>query len=56
MSKLREKNRGLPDFKRLSGVVWWPQEFPRTASMKVKRHELAAALRQEQDRGTIVPL
>ena len=49
-------DRTLPDFKRISGVVWWSEDFPRTASMKVKRHELAAAVRQQQDRNAVVPL
>ncbi len=56
LAKLREKNRTLPDFKRISGVVWWGDDFPRTASMKVKRHELAAAVRQHQGRDAVVPL
>jgi len=56
LDQLRQKNRSLPDFKRISGVVWWPDDFPRTASMKVKRHELAAAVRNQQDRGAVMPL
>ena len=42
---LAGKNRRLPDYKRLSGVLLWQQEFPRTASMKLKRAELATTLR-----------
>ncbi len=35
------RNRGLADFKRLSGYVVWEDDFPRTASMKIKRNALA---------------
>ena len=45
LSQLASKNRRLPDFKRLRGVLWWDEEFPRTASMKVKRQALADQLR-----------
>ena len=34
-------NHKLPDFKRVCGVLVWDQEFPRTASMKLKRAHLA---------------
>lgn len=56
LTKLRERNRALPDFKRVSGVLWWDDDFPRTASMKVKRHELAQAVRDQETRDAIVPL
>ncbi|MBA2321957.1 MAG: AMP-binding protein, partial [Deltaproteobacteria bacterium] len=39
---LRQVNRSLADFKRLSGVLAWPDGFPRTATMKLKRSDLAA--------------
>ena len=53
---LRKANRALPDFKRLSGVVTWDEAFPRTASMKVKRGELAARVRAELGRDAVVAL
>ena len=53
LPRLRERNRRLPDFKRLSGVVPWDDAFPRTASMKVKRSVLAGELRERLDRGAI---
>ena len=31
----------LPDFKRVGGYVIWEKDFPRTASMKIKRQALA---------------
>ncbi|HZM15084.1 MAG TPA: AMP-binding protein [Candidatus Krumholzibacteria bacterium] len=43
--QLEERNRRLPDFKRIHAFTVWGQDFPRTASMKVKREELAASLR-----------
>lgn len=47
-------NLALPDFKRVSGVIVWTESFPRTASMKIKRAELALALRQGADRSGLV--
>ncbi len=41
VDELAARNRRLPDFKRLDGVVVWREPFPRTASMKLKRAELA---------------
>jgi long-chain acyl-CoA synthetase len=40
-------NRGLADFKRVASVVLWHDEFPRTASMKIKRELLAQAVRAQ---------
>ncbi len=49
---VRERNRKLADFKRVAGCVVWPREFPRTASMKVKRgvlaHDLGQAFRRSE--------
>ncbi|MBI3272262.1 MAG: AMP-binding protein [Planctomycetes bacterium] len=50
VGELRARNRRLADFKRLSGYVVWRREFPRTASMKVKRQELARQLAAETER------
>src|SRR5215831_2518453 len=36
-----ERNRRLPDFKRVGAILAWEKDFPRTASMKIKRNELA---------------
>ncbi len=35
------RNRRLPDFKRVGGYLIWEKDFPRTASLKIKRGELA---------------
>lgn len=45
LAALAVRNRRLPGFKRIDGVVWWTADFPRTASMKVKRHILAGSVR-----------
>ena len=38
------RNRRLPDFKRVGGYLVWEKDFPRTASMKIKRGELAGEI------------
>ena len=44
VEEVRRRNRKLADFKRIAGYVVWSDEFPRTASLKVKRNVLAEAL------------
>jgi long-chain acyl-CoA synthetase len=44
------RNQKLLNYKRISGFVIWDQDFPRTASMKVKRIELAQQIRTTLDR------
>ena len=46
LEQLRERNRRLPDFKRLSGFVVQGEEFPATASQKIKRGVLAEVLKE----------
>jgi long-chain acyl-CoA synthetase len=48
------RNRRLPDYKRIGGYVVWDRDFPRTASMKIKRTALAEEIRQKLDRDTAV--
>jgi acyl-coenzyme A synthetase/AMP-(fatty) acid ligase len=48
--ELAARNRRLPDFKRVSGYVIWDEDFPRTASLKVKRNILAERIRNRLDR------
>lgn len=43
---LRVKNLLLPDYKRLRGLVVWKEDFPRTASLKLKRECLAEQMRE----------
>ncbi|MCI0487811.1 MAG: AMP-binding protein [Blastocatellia bacterium] len=47
---LAERNRRLPDYKRIGGYVLWDREFPRTASLKIKRNILAEEMRQNLQR------
>jgi long-chain acyl-CoA synthetase len=51
------RNRRLLDFKRISGYVLWERDFPRTASLKIKRNLLAEEIRDRLDRAdAVVPL
>jgi long-chain acyl-CoA synthetase len=51
-----ERNRRLPDFKRVGGYLVWDKDFPRTASMKIKRNELAEQIRGSRGRNAIKAL
>jgi long-chain acyl-CoA synthetase len=50
------RNRTLPDYKRVGGYVIWDQDFPRTASMKIKRTVLAEEIRKKLSREAVVSL
>jgi long-chain acyl-CoA synthetase len=50
------RNRRLPDFKRVNGYVIWHRDFPRTASMKIKRTILAEEIGKTLDRAAVVEL
>jgi long-chain acyl-CoA synthetase len=54
--EISARNRRLPDFKRVSGYVVWERDFPRTASMKIKRQVLAEEISQSVDRKAVVNL
>jgi long-chain acyl-CoA synthetase len=51
-----ECNHRLLNYKRVHGYVVWDSDFPRTASMKIKRGELAEQIRQGLSRDSVVPL
>ena len=53
---IAERNRRLPDFKRVGGYLVWDKDFPRTASMKIKRNELAEQIRKSTERSAIKEL
>jgi len=36
LQEIGNRNRKLPDFKRVGGYLVWEKDFPRTASMKIK--------------------
>ena len=44
LEEIAGRNRRLPDFKRVSGYLVWEKDFPRTASMKIKRQDLATQI------------
>jgi len=50
------RNRRLPDFKRVGGYLLCSKDFPRTASMKIKRTELADEVRKVFGRAAVVEL
>jgi long-chain acyl-CoA synthetase len=51
------RNRRLPDYKRVGGYVIWDQDFPRTASMKIKRTVLAEEIGKKLNRdAAVIPL
>ena len=57
VEELNTRNRRLPDFKRLGGYLIWDKDFPRTASMKIKRAELAEEIGKRLDRrSAVVPI
>jgi long-chain acyl-CoA synthetase len=51
-----ERNRRLPDFKRVGGYLLCGKDFPRTASMKIKRTTLAEEVRKSLERAAVVDL
>jgi long-chain acyl-CoA synthetase len=51
---LSRRNNTLLNFKRISGYMLWDADFPRTASMKVKRFALAEEIRGSLDRQTAI--
>jgi acyl-CoA synthetase (AMP-forming)/AMP-acid ligase II len=53
---LAERNRRLPEHKRLAAVLFVDEAFPRTASMKLKRDVLCETLRRAHAESDLVPL
>lgn len=56
LEEMASANRKLPDFKRVSGYLLWDKDFPRTASMKIKRAALAEEIGKTKDRTAIAGL
>ncbi len=50
------RNRRLADFKRVGGYLVWEKDFPRTASLKIKRGDLAAEIGAQAARESIVEI
>jgi long-chain acyl-CoA synthetase len=55
-SELELRNQRLAPYKRISGYVLWSEDFPRTASLKVKRNVLAEQIGRQLDRSAVQPL
>jgi long-chain acyl-CoA synthetase len=56
VAALADRNRRLLNYKRVSAYFLWDADFPRTASLKIKRPDLAAQIRAKQERDSVVPL
>jgi long-chain acyl-CoA synthetase len=56
IANLAGRNRQLANYKRVSGYLVWDADFPRTASLKVKRGELAEQIRARTSRQSVVAL
>jgi long-chain acyl-CoA synthetase len=56
LEDIAARNRRLPDFKRVGGYLLWEKDFPRTASMKIKRIDLAAEIGTSAARTQIVEI
>ncbi len=56
LEDIAARNRKLPDFKRVGGYLVWEKDFPRTASMKIKRQVLAEEIGKSVDRSRVSQL
>jgi long-chain acyl-CoA synthetase len=54
--EVERRNQRLLPYKRVSGYVLWPEDFPRTASLKIKRNILAEQIGRQFDRSAVQPL
>jgi len=53
---IAKRNSRLLNYKRIHGIVLFAEEFPRTASLKIKRNDLATLLAQLDRDHAILPL
>jgi long-chain acyl-CoA synthetase len=56
IAEIAERNRRLLNYKRIGGYLVWDRDFPLTASLKIKRGELAEQIRGSLDRSAMVVL
>ena len=56
LEEVRRRNRRLPDFKRIRSYLPWSSDFPRTASMKIKRPDLARLITEGAGEDGLRPL
>jgi long-chain acyl-CoA synthetase len=55
-AEISRRNSQLLNYKRISGHTVWDQDFPRTASLKIKRAVLAEQIGKQLDRSAMVAL
>jgi long-chain acyl-CoA synthetase len=56
VENINKRNSRLTNYKRISGYLVWERDFPLTASLKIKRVELAGQIRESLDRDAAVSL
>ena len=54
--EINARNHRLLNYKRIHGVVLLEEDFPRTASLKIKRNELAGRLAKLDSAAVVLPL
>jgi long-chain acyl-CoA synthetase len=54
--EIAQRNRRLANYKRVGGYLVWERDFPLTASLKIKRGQLASQIRAATGRENVVPL
>jgi long-chain acyl-CoA synthetase len=54
--EVHARNNRLRNYKRVSGCVLWPEDFPRTTSLKIKRNVLAEQLAKLDRSAAVIPL
>jgi long-chain acyl-CoA synthetase len=55
-AEIAARNQRLLNYKRVGGYVLWEEDFPRTASLKIKRGVLAEQIREKRERDAVLPL
>jgi long-chain acyl-CoA synthetase len=55
-AEVSARNSRLTNYKRIHGVVLYPDDFPLTASLKIKRNELAERLGKLDREQSILPI
>jgi long-chain acyl-CoA synthetase len=54
--EIAQRNRRLLNYKRVAGYLVWERDFPLTASLKIKRGELAGQIREAAARESVIAL
>jgi acyl-coenzyme A synthetase/AMP-(fatty) acid ligase len=54
--EINTRNQRLLNYKRIHGVVLLEEDFPRTASLKIKRNVLAERLAKLDSASAVLPL